>query len=105
MTEISTERFIILGAGEQPWVCCDEIFKMDRFNTVKWIASGEFTKIAKVIGFDLDKGTCRDATLEIATEVMTRWAHDGEPLSDWQYEFVELHVSMNAARSFRREAA
>lgn len=101
-----TERFIICGGTSiEPWVAADEIFQMDRFSTIKWIAAGELEDIAKVIAFDLTNGTCRDATKEIASEVMTRWAHQGEPLSDWQYDFVERHVSMNAARSFAREVA
>lgn len=100
----STERFIICGGnGIEPWCAADEIFKMDHHATVEWIASGELTSIAQVIGFDLTTGKCRDATKDIARDVMERWAVNGDPLKDWQYEFVELHVSMQAARSFRRE--
>lgn len=104
MSQPTTERFIICGAGEQPWVCCDEFFKMDRFATIAWIASGEFRKVAQVIAFDLTTGKCRDASEEIAREVMTRWAHSGEPLESWQYEYVELNVGTRAARSFLRAA-
>jgi hypothetical protein len=104
------ERFIIMGGGKgaaaiEPWVACDELFRMDRAATVAWIASGELISIAKVIAFDLDNRTCRDATDEIAREVMTAWADDGEPLSDWQYEFVEMHVGLAAAAAFGRRAA
>lgn len=99
-----TERFIICGGTNIGlWVAADEITKMDRFEAIRWIAAGELTDVAKVIAFDLDNGTCRDATREIAAEVMTRWATNGEPLKDWQYEFVEHHVSMQAARSFQRD--
>lgn len=98
------ERFIILGGSSiELWVVADEIFKFDRHATVQWIASGEFEGVSKVIAFDLDNGTCRDATREIAAEVMTRWATNGEPLKSWQVEFIEFHVSMQAARSFRQE--
>lgn len=102
----STERFLILG-GEaiSPWVCADEPFKLDRFNAIKWIAGGEFKGVSKIVAFDLANGTCRDATEELARDVMTRWAHEGEPLADWQYDFVEQHVGVNAARTFAREVA
>jgi len=102
---INGERFIILaGTCIEPWVAADEVFKMDRFNAVKFVASGEVKNIAKVVAFNLKAGTCRDATAEIAADVMDRWAIDDDELSDWQLEFVELHMSMQAARSFRRAA-
>lgn len=104
------ERFIIMGGGKgpaaiEPWVACDELFRMDRAATVAWIASGELTSIAHVIAFDLANRSCRDATSEIAREVMTAFADDGEPLSDWQYAFVELHVGIVAANAFGRRVA
>lgn len=102
----STERFIICAGSEQElWVCCDDIAKMDRFNTIAWIARGEFKGVSKVIAFDLSKGTSRDASKEIAVDVMSRWAHEGEPLTEWQVEYIELNVSVQAANSFAREAA
>ena len=102
----SPERFLICaGSDNELWVCCDDISKMDRFNTIAWIARGEFNGVSKVIAFDLAKGTARDASREIAVEVMTRWAHEGEPLTDWQVEYIEQQVSVQAANSFEREAA
>jgi hypothetical protein len=52
----------------------------------------------------LEIGTGRDVTEQMARAVMTIWAHDGEPLTENQYTFVELHVGMAAAMSFRRAA-
>lgn len=106
----SGERFIIMGGGKgpasiEPWVACDELFRMDRAATVSWIASGELTSIARVIAFDLSNRSCRDATSEIAAAVMTAWADDGEALSDWQFEFVEMHVGFVAANAFGRRVA
>lgn len=98
-----TERFIVFcGKNIKPWIYTDE--PADRDATVDLIASGEALDLVKVIAFDVSAGTCRDATQEIATEVMTRWAHDGEPLSYQQYEFVEQTVGTRAARSFLRVA-
>lgn len=102
----SAERFIIMGGvAIDPWVACDEIFKMDRAATVDWIARGELTSIGQVIGIDLAHGSCRDATVEIAREVMTRWGDDGEALSDWQIEFIEFHLGIGVAVGFGRRAA
>lgn len=104
LADTNTERFIICGGTNIGlWVACDQIAQMDRFETIAWIARGELKDVAKVIAFDLTNGTCRDATREIAAEVMTRWATNGEPLKSWQVEFLEFHVSMQAARSFRQE--
>lgn len=101
-----SERFIVLcGTQIEPWVYTDEPFKMTREKTVDLLASGEALSMCKVVGFDLDKGTCRDATKEIATEVVNIWAHDGEPLSFSKREFVELQIGIRAANQFRMEDA
>lgn len=49
-------------------------------------------------------GTAEDRSEEAFRAVMTQFANEGEPLTDNQYEFVEEHVSMQAAQSFRRAA-
>lgn len=96
-----SERFIVMGGTSiEPWVACDEIFKMDRTATIAWIARGEFHDVSKVLAFDLQNGTCRDATTEIVADVMTCWADADEFLDEWQYEFVELHAGILAARAF-----
>lgn len=106
MQQVIGERFIICGGnGIEPWVAEDEILKMDRESAIDWIAAGNLEDVALVIAFDLSNGTCRDATSEIGREVMTRWAHEGEIIADWQRDFVERHVSIQAANSFAREAA
>lgn len=73
---------------------------MDRATTIKDIVDGQFQNLTRVI----EVGTNNDVTLDLAREVMTVWAHQGEPLSFWQYEFVELHIGTRAARSFLRAA-
>lgn len=50
-------------------------------------------------------GSVEDRSEEAFRAVITDLANAGAPLSANQYEFVELHVSMQAAQSFRRIAA
>lgn len=102
---MTTERFIVLcGQTIEPWVYTDEPFKMDRKATVDLVASGEPRSVAQIIAFDVAAGTCRDATKEIAREVMDHWADAGEPLTYSQREFMEFHISVRAANSFAQAA-
>lgn len=50
-------------------------------------------------------GVCEDISEDVFTEVMHSLAERGEPLSSNEFNFIELHVSSSAARSFEREAA
>lgn len=45
-----------------------------------------------------------DVSEQVFAQVMANLVARGEPLSANEYEFVELHVSMQAAQSFRRAA-
>lgn len=107
MTQPSTnERFIILcggrgSAGIEPWVYTDEPFKMDRRATVDLIASEAISlrSLHSVLAFEVG-GQCREVTREIMTEVSTKWAHQGEPLTYEQYSLVELVLGTRVARSF-----
>jgi bacterioferritin-associated ferredoxin len=104
---LNTERFIIFcGAGLEPWVYTDEPFKMDRKAVVELIATeaSKLKSLHSVIGFTVG-GQCRDLTKEIMTEVSTKWAHQGEPLSYEQYSLVELVLGTRVARSFVCEVA
>jgi hypothetical protein len=49
--------------------------------------------------------TIEDRSEEAFREIMTHLANEGAPLSQNEYQFIELHLSMQAAQSFRREAA
>lgn len=75
---------------------------LDHVTTVRDIATGQFASVVQVL--DPFEHTSRDVTEDIAREVMALWTSQGESLSDWQYEFVEQHVSLQAARSFQRAA-
>jgi len=75
-----------------------------RAETIDDIATGQFEGVVQVIECDIAAGTSRDVTNEIAREVMTRWAIDGEPLTCDQIDFVEQCVSIGAANAFARVA-
>lgn len=68
--------------------------------TVGDIASGQFEDVSSVIHAAL--GT--DVLPLIAREVMTIWADNGEPLTDWQRKFIEYNVSVSAANRFLQAA-
>jgi hypothetical protein len=99
-----TVLHVIIVGKVEPYITERDLAELGRERTITQIAEGQFENLHTVIEVDLHAGTSKDVTREMAREVMTRWAIEGEPLSDWQYDFIEHHVSMNAARSFRREA-
>jgi hypothetical protein len=68
--------------------------------TVSDIARGEFKDVSQVIHASMGK----DVLDIIAREVMDIWADREEPLSDWQREFVQLNVSVQAANRFLQAA-
>lgn len=77
---------------------------LDRVSTVNDLASGQLEGLVSVLECNAAEGICHDVTEDIARDVSTIWADAGEPLSDWQVEFIEVHLGLNAASSFRRAA-
>lgn len=69
--------------------------------TVLQIASGEWTDISEV----QDTSTNSDVLPQMAKQVMTIWAGREEPLTDWQRDFIEQNVSVQAANKFAMENA
>lgn len=103
MTEIvrDTSLYLVLcGQHIDEYAPERELKDMGRAETIKDIATGQFENLTRV----LEIGTGTDVTADFAKEVMTRWAHQGEPLSHRQYSFVEMFVGTRAARSFLRAA-
>jgi hypothetical protein len=72
--------------------------------TVRQIAAGEFEGVSTVIEFNPGEFSCRDVTEDVALVVADRWAMAGEPLTDGQREFIECHLGVSTANSFRRAA-
>lgn len=81
-----------------------DVSDLDRATTVKDIATGQIEDLVQVIEVNVAEHTSRDVTEDIARDVMNVWANEAEPLADWQYQFVQQHVSVQAALSFRRAA-
>lgn len=73
---------------------------MDFNSTVEDIADGQIEDMVSVL--EIAGGAATDATDKVSRAVMTKWAHEGEPLTHAQYNFVEMHVGTRAARSFLR---
>lgn len=69
--------------------------------TIDDIVAMQFENLCHVV----EVQTGRDVTEQMVRAAMTEWALDGEPLTEAQYALVELHIGINAARSFRRAAA
>ena len=100
-----TFHLVICNSRTGAYAAERDLCDLDRATTVKDIAEGQFGgDIAAIIEFNPVEGTSRDATEDIASAVMTRWAGNGEPLSDWKLNFVESHIGIQAALSFRRAA-
>lgn len=75
----------------------------DRQSTIQQIASGEFPDLVQVLEFNPVEGWSRDVTEDVAMEVSTRWADQGESLARWQRAFVEGFCGMRVAAAFPRE--
>lgn len=72
--------------------------------TLRDIASGELRNVSRVIVFNPVEHICTDMTEDFARTVMNVWASGGEPLTDRQRDFIEQHIGVQAANSFRRVA-
>jgi hypothetical protein len=74
---------------------------MDSAGTLRDIADGQFENLTRVI--DVDTGA--DVTGMFVKATMNIWASQGEPLTRFQRDFIEMHVGVQAANAFKREAA
>jgi hypothetical protein len=73
---------------------------MDSAGTLRDIADGQFENLTRVI--DVDTGA--DVTGMFVKATMNIWASQGELLSRWQRDFIEQHVGIQAANSFKQVA-
>lgn len=81
------------------------VAELDRATVIKDIADGQYDGLLQVLECNPVERICNDVTDDICREVMTVWANEAEPLNDWQYDFVDLHVGTGAANSFARVTA
>ena len=81
-----------------------ELADMDRKTTLELVAHGEWEGLSQVIEFNPAEFSSRDVTEDFAKEVADIWADQGEPLSDFQREFVEAHLGVSFANHFQMAA-
>lgn len=80
------------------------VSELDRKTTVKDIAEAQWDDVLQVIECSPAEHACLDVTKDIALDVSEVWADRGEPLADWQLDFIERHLGIETARHFRRAA-
>lgn len=96
-----TEQFFILRGRHEPYISGDLV---DRATVIVDVAE-DVENLRQVIAIDLVNGTCRDATDDITSVVINRWAEDGKELSRKQRDFVAMCRGEAFANAFRVEAA
>lgn len=80
------------------------VSELDRKTLIKDIADGQHTEVIQVLEINPVERICNDVSDEIFRAVVDLWAVEGEPLRDWQRDFVEQHCGMVAANAFPRAA-
>lgn len=95
------EQFLMLAGNKEPFVFGD---LMSRAEVTEEVGE-HYAVLAKIIAFDLGTGTCRDATDEITSIVIARWAEDDVALNEKQKAFVAMCKGEAFANCFRLEEA
>jgi hypothetical protein len=96
-----SEQFIVLRGKREPFIDGD---LMDRATVIQEVAN-DCETLRQVIAFDLGAGTSRDATDDITSVVIERWAQDGKLLTEKQRDFVAMCCGEAFANSFKLEDA
>lgn len=78
--------------------------ELDRKAVAKDIADGQHDDLIQVLEINPVEGTCRDVTADIAMDVSSIWTESGEPLQDWQRDFIEKICGFEVANAFPRAA-
>lgn len=91
------EQFIVIRGDKEKWIDGD---LFSRSQVIKEIAY-DYSNLAQVIAFSLEAGTSRDATDEICSVVIERWAQDDEELSREARDFVAMFKGEAFANCFR----
>ena len=98
------EQFIIVRGtrkSREPYL---EDTMMSRAEVIAQ-ASDDVEHLRQIIAFSLEAGTCRDATDEITSIIIERWAQDELELTRTQRDFVAMCKGEEFANCFRVEAA
>jgi hypothetical protein len=94
-----TEQFIVMRGRKEAWIDGD---LFDRATVIQEVAN-DCETLRQVIAIDLVNGTSRDATDDITSVVINRWAEDGKLLTEKQKEFVAMCKGEAFANCFRLE--
>lgn len=81
------------------------VSEMDRKTVVQKIAECHFEELVQVLECNPVEHICDDVTKDLAWEVSALWSEYGEPLDDWQRDFIEQTIGLEAANAFPRAAA
>lgn len=95
------EQFFILRGRHEPYISGDLV---DRATVIADVAE-DVENLRQIIAIDLANGTSRDATDDITSVVIERWAQDGKLLTEKQKEFVAMCKGEAFANCFQVEAA
>ena len=93
------EQFIVVRGSKEKWIDGD---LFSRAQVIKEI-DADYSNLAKIIAISLEAGTSRDATDEICSVVIERWAQDDEELSREARDFVAMCKGEAFANAFRLE--
>jgi hypothetical protein len=97
----SAEQFIVMRGRHEAWIDGD---LFDRATVIQEVANDVET-LRQIIAIDLVNGTSRDATDDITSVVISRWAEDGKLLTEKQKAFVAMCKGEAFANCFRLEDA
>lgn len=97
--------YLVIGTDKDgAYLPEQRISDLDRATVIKDIADGQYEDLIQVIECNPVEGICRDVTEDIAWEVSAIWSANGEQLSDWQQDFIEQIIGLDAAGAFPRAA-
>ena len=97
----SAEQFFVLRGRKESWIDGD---LMDRASVIKDI-DAHYSNLRQIIAISLETGTSRDATDEITSVIIDRWAQDDAELSREARDFVAMCKGEAFANAFRMEEA
>lgn len=95
---------VIVGHANGDYFPEQNVSETDRASVVKDIAEGQYGWLQRVLEVNPVEGICRDCTEDVALSVSEIWADRGEPLTEFQRDFIEEQLGLDAARYFPRAA-
>ena len=96
--------YVVIVAHESGDFIPEQPVYVDRKTVVRDIANGQYEELVQVLECNPVEHICNDCSEDIAWEVSARWADDGEPLTDWQRDFIEQFLGLDVANAFPRAA-